>query len=171
MDKGQLEILEKITSILVNLTILTAALVAAIKLQLYNLLERRFRTEFRATHIELGNGAILFEGDYVIHNTGERPIKLSKVDLGLYGVQNIQGQLEINREKEIFRRVITAENTDLEGLFHLQPGERSIFTIRCQLSDLEDMTFIRCQFEWPYKRKSGSYLSLYIRKKGETFAV
>ncbi len=170
MDKTQIELLEKLTSILVHLTVFVASLVAIIKLKLYKLLEHRYQSEFRATHTPLSDNKILFEGDYVVLNTGERPIKLTKVDIGLYGVQRINGQVVIDHDNEIFKRVISIDDETVAGLMTIHSGEKVIFTVRCELSHLDDMMFVNCRFEWPYKRKPGSYLSLYVKSRGQTFA-
>ena len=60
---------EKITSVLVDVTIIAVFVAAIIKLKLYEILKHRYRSEFHATHLDLDDGTVLFEGHYVVHTT------------------------------------------------------------------------------------------------------
>ena len=66
--------LETITKVLVNLALLAGALVAVVKFRLYNILGHRFRSEVACAHVDLADGRVLFRGNYIVHNTGERQI-------------------------------------------------------------------------------------------------
>ena len=167
METSTLDTVEKITSILVECTILLAAIVGVIKFRLYQLFQHRYRSEFRCTHHELEGGRIIFEGDYIFHNTGERPISISEVELQLYTARSEEGKLVPDEKRQLFSRVISSKK-GLEGLFDIQAGERSIFTIRCELPSLDDVVFVRCQLDWPHKRKPAPYYALYVKKKGQS---
>ena len=162
--------LEIISSILVDFTILFAAIVGIIKFRLYRLFQHRYMSEFRGTHHELEGGRIIFEGDYTVHNTGERPISISKVELKIFGTRSEKGLLVPNKENQIFERVMT-NTPELKGLFDIQAGERSIFTIRCELPTLDDVVFVVCRLEWPHKRNPSPYFALYVKKKGQTSSL
>ncbi len=162
-----MESFEKITAILVDITILLAALVGVIKFRLYQLFRRRYRTEFRATHHELDGGKVIFEGDYIVQNTGERPIAISKVELEIRAARSEKGLLVPDEGSEIFKRTMD-RNPKLKGLFDIHAGERSIFTIRCELPKLDDVVFVVCHLTWPHKREPSPFYALYVKKKGQS---
>lgn len=153
-----------ITGVMVNLTILGAAIVAVLKFRLFSLLSHRFRSEVACAHSELPDGRILFRGDYIVHNTGERPITLRAVDLQLVRVKEVQGGvIEPNVGAVLASRRIASNVESLRGLHRIEAGERSIFTLRCILDELEAVTFFVCRVEWPHRRDAAPYIGLYVK--------
>ena len=72
-----------ITKTLVNVTVLLGVIVAVVKFRVFNLFTPRFRSEITCTHTDLADGRTLFRGNYMVHNTGERPIWIQNVNLKL----------------------------------------------------------------------------------------
>jgi len=64
--------LKQVTSPLVDLTILIGALVAVMKLQLFNLLGLCWRSDLNCQHHLLASGAVVFTAEYVLTNSGQR---------------------------------------------------------------------------------------------------
>lgn len=160
--------LESITGTLVNVAIIIGALVAVMKLRLYNLLVRRFRSEVKCSHTELPDGRVLFCGDYIVQNTGERQIWLEDVHLKLLGSQTTSDNLVIPHENAVLAaRALPRGHESYKGLHRLEAGERSIFPLRCILKDLQEITFFVCKITWPYKRTPSPYISLYVKSQGQ----
>jgi hypothetical protein len=160
--------LERMTGTLVNVTIIIGALVAVIKLRLYNLLERRFRSEVQCSHAQLSDGRILFCGDYIVQNTGERQIWIEDVHLKLLGSKLTSDNLVIQNENVVLAaRSLPRGHESYKGLHRLEAGERSIFPLRCIVNDLDEISFFVCKIMWPYTRTPSPYISLYVKSQGQ----
>ena len=159
--------LEAVTATLVNITLIAGAFVAVLKLRLYNLLSHRFRSEVVCSHTTLADGRVLFSGDYIIHNTGERQIWLERVCVRLLGAETTEGNLiRQNEDNVLAERIFVRGGKSYKGLHRLEAGERSIFPLRCIVDNLDEITFFSCRFEWPYRRTPSPYISIYIKSKG-----
>ena len=157
-----------VTSVLVNLSILAGVIVAVIKLRVLHILERKYRSELQCTHHAIGNGRVILLADYSIHNTGEMPIVLSSIRLRLHPAGR-EGVLVMPDTKTLLaERVIESADREKRGLFQLESGERSIFTLRCELPELNAPVFLLCQISWPYRRVPAPYISIYVPFKGAT---
>ena len=157
---------ETITGTLVNVTVIVGALVAVVKLRLYNLLAHRFKSEVVCSHVNLADGRVLFCGDYIVHNTGDRQIWLKCVHLRLVCAKTTSDSLiSPNEEAVLAERQLVRGGKPYKGLHRLEAGERSIFSLRCILDDLDDFTFFVCKFEWPYRRTPSPYISLYVKSQ------
>ncbi len=158
-----LERLHHLTSILVDVTILISALVAIVKLRIYNLFSRRWRSELTCAHCDLPDGRVLFTADYTLHNTGQRPLTLSAVDLRLVTART-DGPLVIPDETNVLaERHLRPSDPGLRGLFQIEAGERTIFPIRCLLDRLDDIVFVLCSFDTTCGRASTAYRGVYCR--------
>ena len=156
-------VLESITNVLVNVTVLAAAVVAVVKFRLFNLFSHRFRAEVACAHSQLPGGRILFRGDYIVHNTGERPIALRTVDLRLLRARELDGGvIEPDEATVLAARVIASDRESVKGLHRIEAGERSIFTLRCILDQLDDVVFFVCRIGWPHRRDPAPYIGLYV---------
>lgn len=152
------------TSVLVNVSVLAAAIAAAIKLRVLHLLARRYRSELACSHHVLGKGQVIFIAEYTVHNTGERPIAVSQVRLTLHPAVR-DGVLLHPDERTILAERVLAPEAQGKGLFLIEAGERSIFTMRCQLAELPDTAFVLCQLSWPTRRPPAPFLGMYVPSK------
>jgi hypothetical protein len=150
------------TGTLVDVMLAIGAVAAAIKFRLYNILGRRWRTDVSCTHFDLQDGSTLFAADYYIQNTGRRPIHVNGVSLVVAPARDIGGLLEPT-DTTIVRRDMQAGDRPLAGLFQVEPGERSIFTIRARLESLPEFMFVTGTFSMPGSRSPAAFRSLYVR--------
>ena len=158
---------ETITGVLVDLTILAGAVLAVVKFRLYNLFGHRFRSEVICSHVALSDGRVLFRGNYIVHNTGERQIWLDGVNLKLLRTRtSSDGLIEPDDEGVLAERTLARGGEPYNGLHRLEAGERSIFTLRCVLNDLDDVVFFVCKIQWPYRRDPSPYIALYVKPQG-----
>lgn len=157
-----------VTSVLVNLSVLAGVIVAVIKLRVLHILERKYRSELQCTHHATGSGRVIFIADYSICNTGEMPIVLSGVSLRLHPAAREGVLLMPERKTLLAERVTASDDPEKRGLFQLEAGERSIFTLRCELPELNDAVFLLCQLSWPYRRVPAPYIGMYVPFKGAT---
>ena len=159
-----LAVLKDVTSLLVDITVLLAAIVAVVKLRLFNMLEHRVRSEFTCVHFEAEDGKVVVSADYVLHNSGERPLRLTSVSLRLVPAA-LDGNVLVPDEGRILaRRDLNLAVPNDAGFAVIESGERSIFTLRCQLSELPTVVFVLCSYEWAHKRKPAPYRGIYVRQ-------
>src|SRR5690349_17460028 len=116
-----------VTSVLVDVSVLLGALAAVIKFRVLNILSRRYRSELACTHHVLPNGDVVFIGDYIIHNTGDRPILLTRVTLRLHPARRDGAILRADDKQTLAERVHSCTDSTKKGLFRIEAGERSIF--------------------------------------------
>ncbi|HYJ06435.1 MAG TPA: hypothetical protein VEX43_14965 [Chthoniobacterales bacterium] len=151
------------TGLLVDIVLLIGAIGAAIKFRLFNVLGFRWRSELTCTHYELPDSSIIFTADYVINNTGQRPLKLKNVTLRLTGARKEGVLLMPDESRTYATRVFESGNPALKGLFQIEPGERTIFPFRAQLASLDDAVFVLCEFALEQKRTPGAYRGFYVK--------
>lgn len=163
MEEGFWKQAETITSVLEHLSILLAAIAAAIKFRMLHLLSHRYKSELACRHHVLSDGQVVFEADYTVNNTGERPMYLSGVSLRLCAAQSRDRLLLPDEERVFAERLHKPADSDKRGLFQIEAGERSTFTIRTMLKNLEPVTFVWCQLSWRQKRLPAPYVGMYVR--------
>ena len=151
-----------VTSVLVNMSVLAAAVVAVVKFRVFRMFSRRYRSELVCTHHALPNGRVIFVGEYSVHNTGERPIALLSVTLRLYPAAREVVLLVPDRQALLAERILTPQEHGKRGLFQIEAGERSIFTLRCELPKLDDVVFLLCQLSWSDHREPAPYVGMYV---------
>ena len=160
---GFWEIGDTITSVLVNVSVLAAAVAAAIKFRVLHMLRRRYRSELLCRHYALSNGRVIFVGDYSVHNIGERPMAVSRVSLRLHPAAPQGALLVPDPNLLLAERVLEAGDADKTGLFQIEAGERSIFTLRCELPELPGVVFLLCRLSWPDRREPAPFVGMYVR--------
>lgn len=157
--------LETASAVFVNLTILFGAAAAIMKFQLYNLLGHRWRSDLTCKHYNLPDGSLVFTADYSITNTGERPLRLTKVRVRLLPAICEGVLLKPDSDHCIAERIMSPTDSTLKGLFQIEPSERSIFTLRCKLPQLKDVVFIQCGFESPDHRVPAAFSGIYVKSQ------
>ena len=155
-----------VTSVLVDVSVLFAALAAVIKFRVLNMLGRRYRSELACTHHALPAGDIVFLGDYIIHNTGDRPILLTRVTLRLHAARRDGAILMADETQTLAERVYSCADSTRKGLFRIGAGERSIFPMRCQLPKLDSVVFLSCRLSWSDGREPAPYNGIYVHTPG-----
>jgi hypothetical protein len=152
---------ETITSVFVHGTVFLAFIAGVIKFKLLHV-SRRYKSELECRHHVLPDGQIVFEADYIVTNTGERPIDFISVSLHLCAAElRDDGLLSRDPGRSFARRVIN--NNPKQRNFHLEAGERSTFTLRTMLTSLDAVTFVLCQLSWKGKCPPAPYNGLYVR--------
>ena len=154
---------ETIASTLVHGSVLLAGAFAAVKLRLYNVMSHRWRSDLECRHTDLTDGRTIFTADYTICNTGERPIRLSEVRLKLVGARTQDTLLVPDEDRLFSARICKSEDPRLRGHFRIEPGERTIFTLRAALQSLEDVVFVLCAFDSPHRRTPAGFRGLYVK--------
>lgn len=157
--------LPDVLGVLVNLTIVAGAIVAAYKFQVFDVLAHRFRSEVWCTSTAVGEsepGRILFVGNYVIHNTGERPLKVKKVTLQLlepFPGDRIIDSDRTDKESPLAKRVFEADVGT--SWFKIRGGERSIYPIRAYVDRIDGPVVFLCTFEWKHRGEPSEFAWLY----------
>ncbi len=160
---------ESITEVIVNVSIIAGAIVAMLKFKIYKLFSLRFKSEVDCSHHLLSSGKVLFIGNYIIHNTGERPFTISSVEITLFGALEQDGLLSPDVERVLAKKTFSVEGEVLaKGVFQLEAGERSIFPLRTELDELDDVVFLVCKFGWRYRRDPSAYIWLYAKNATRT---
>jgi hypothetical protein len=159
------EYLHHLTGIVVDVALLIGAVAAGVRYRLFNIFGYRWRTDVISKHVELADGSVIFLVDYVINNSGRRPLKVSEVVITVHPSTQ-DGQLLVPDEsKAIAARTVRAGDKALKGIFQIEPGERTIFTLRARLDRLDDYVFIICTFATPAQRTPTVYRSFYIKSE------
>ncbi len=159
------ERLHAITGIAVDIVVVIGAIAAAVKFRIFNVLGHRWRTEVICSHTDLVDGSVVFVADYTIHNTGRRPLRVTTVRIRAMGVEH-DGPLLVPDEARIIAvRILHAGDKSLKGIFQIEPGERTIFTLRAQLPRLDEMVFVLCDFATAAERTPTSYRSFYVKSE------
>ena len=110
------------TGLLVDIVLLIGAIGAAIKFRLFNVLGFRWRSELTCTHYELPDSSIIFTADYVINNTGQRPLKLKNVTLRLTGARKDGALLMPDEDRTYATRVFEIRQSCIERTFPNRAG-------------------------------------------------
>jgi hypothetical protein len=168
---------DSVTKVLVNLFVLGGAVAALVKFKVFNMLAYRYTSELVCRHHSLPDGHpdgnIVFEADYLVRNIGDRPINLATVTLQLCAATLDENNLLKPHPTQVLAdRVCKVSDRDKPGLFRIEAGERSIFTLRCQLRHLEPVVFVHCQIAWPIRRipwlsrkPAAPYVGMYVAQK------
>lgn len=159
------EHLHQITGIIVDTIIVFGATVAAVKFRLFNVLGHRWRSEVESSHWELGDGSIIFSAEYTIHNTGQRTLQIQDVSMGLVPARVENSLLVPDEVKVLAEREMVSGDPRLRGIFHIAAGERTIFTLRCKLAQLDDVVFVMCRFNLGTKRIPAGFRGFYCRRQ------
>ena len=153
------------TGLLVDVTLLLGALAAVIKFRLLNVLGHRWRSELTCAHWDMEDGSIVFTADYILHNTGPRVLHLQRVTLRLVEARAEGPLLTPNEARVLAERTMVNTDKSLLGLFWIESGERTIFTLRCRLEKLPDTVFVMCGFDMKHRRVPAAFRGFYCRGK------
>lgn len=150
---------------LVDLTIVIGAVAAAYKFRVFDVLGYRYRSEVWCGSTPLSpeeGGGFLFVGNYVIHNTGSRPLRLSRVTLSLRRVERRPGDPVIDSDEHCVEILERKFDTD-PGISWLTvgAGERSIFPLRCYLDAIDGPLMLVCTFGWTHGGDPSQFAWLY----------
>lgn len=151
------------TGVLVDVTILLAGLGAVVKFRLLNMFGHRWRSDLVCAHWRLGDGSYVFTADYVLHNTGPRALQLDRVTLRLVPAKSDDRLLAPDESALLAERILSPTDPALRGLFHIEAGERTIFTLRCRLQELPDCVFILCAFDLRQRRVPAAFRGFYCK--------
>ena len=155
----------EITGIAVDLVLLAGAIAAAVKFRIFNVLGHRWRTDLRCSHFELPDGSVVFVADYIVHNTGERPLRLTTVRIRLAAAQTDGPLLVPDESRIVATRIAHGGDKTLKGIFQIEPGERTIFSLRARLPQLDDASFILCDFSTVADRTPTSFRGFYVKSQ------
>jgi hypothetical protein len=156
------------TSTMVDVVVLFGALGAAIKLRLFGVLSHRWHTDVCCQHVVLPDG-VVFVAEYYITNTGSRPLTISSVDIQLVGATR-SGVLLLPDDARIIaqrRHEPDTGETGYRRLCEIQPGERSIFTLRASLDALDDIVFVHAGFRRG-SAVAGDFTAMYVKPSSLT---
>jgi hypothetical protein len=144
--------------IAIQVTVLIGALAAAYKFRVFNVLGHKFRSAVWCTSAQVDDtGRTLFVGNYVIENTGSRPLKIAKVTLELREPVEIEQKrstgevdwvLDADDGRVLVRRVY--EPRGGISLYRVAAGERSIFPLRCFVDELPSPVSFYCMCHWDH---------------------
>jgi hypothetical protein len=155
--------LHEASEIVVNVVLLIGALAAVIKFRLFNILGHRWRSELACSHYVLPDSSVIFTADYTLHNTGQRPLRVTGITMRLIGVRQEGGLIVPDESRVYARRLMRPDEPALKGLFQIETGERTIFTLRTKLPALDEAVFVDCDFSLPHKRIPAAYRGFYVK--------
>lgn len=154
--------LPDILGLLVNLTIVAGGLAAAYKFRVFNVMAHRYRSEVWCTSTPVGEsepGRFLFVGNFVIHNTGDRPLKVTKVRLALLEPEQGDRIIDSDRATRIVQREFGSDTGT--SWFMIRAGERSIFPLRVYLDRIAGPMIFHCDFDWTHRGRPSEFAWLY----------
>lgn len=157
------EELHHLTGIVVDLAIIAGAIAAAIRFRVFNVFGYRWRTEVSCRHVDLPDQSVVFLADYVINNTGRRPLKLTDVTIEVRPGKQRGELLEPDESAVIASRVLRSGDNTLKGIFQIEPGERTIFPLRARLPKLDHYVFVVCTFATSAHRTPTVFRSFYVK--------
>lgn len=170
---GPLKDVHDFTGILVDIGVLIGAIVAANE---FVKLGRRWTSDLECSHYELPDSYVIFTAYYTLRNTGRRPLRVNKVTIRLTAVKEEKMvrektvRLLADETQEYAKRSFSANdgNPEHEGLYDIQPGERSIFPFRFKLDKLDDAVFVLCQCELEKGPHPAQYRGFYVQSRPAT---
>lgn len=162
MWPATLESWHYVSGIILDVVLVGGALGAALKLRLFNVLGHRWRTAVRCRHWDSPKGGVFFAADYVVRNTGQRPLRLTEATMTLVSAKTEGPLLVPDLSRELATRNMRAGDPALRGIFRIEPGERTIFTLRALLQELDDAVFVLCSFRMEHKREPASFRAFYV---------
>lgn len=156
--------LPSLLDLLVSLTVLGGALAAAYKFRVFDVLGHRYRSEVWCTSTPASPdepGPILFVGNFVIHNTGNRPLKIGRVELSLLTPRKGDRVIDSDRvvDDPLLQREFVADTGT--SWFRVGAGERSIYPVRGYIDDVSGPLLFTCRFEWKHRGEPSPFVWLY----------
>lgn len=156
---------KNVADIVVAITISAGAIAAAIKYQMFRIFSHRWESDLVCRDRILASGQVLFVAEYTVQNRGQRPLRLRSIDLKVMRSRLTEGTrlLRPDHDGVISQRRVPDEVGN-SGNLDVQPGERSIFTLRCLLPDLPDVVFVECLLSLPHRRRPALFVGLHARQ-------
>jgi len=151
-----------VLGVLVNLTIVAGALAAAYKFRVFHVMAHRYRSEVWCASAPVGDnepGRILFVGNFVIQNTGDRPLKITKVRLTLLQPEKGDKIIDSDRATPIVRREFGSDSGS--SWFMIRAAERSIFPMRVYLDEMSGPVIFHADFDWTHRGRPSEFAWLY----------
>lgn len=158
-----LEQFHDLTGAVVDVTVVLAAIGAVVKFRLLNMLGHRWRSELTCAHWQLQDASYVLAADYALHNTGPRVLQVESVTLRLVPTRAEGPLLLPDDSKVLAQRHLSPSDPSLAGLFQIESGERTLFTLRCQLADLPEAVFVLCSFQLKHRRVPAAWRGFYCR--------
>lgn len=151
----------ELTAAVADVTIVLAAVGAVVKFRLLNMLGHRWRSELTCAHWRLRDASYVLTADYALHNTGPRVLQVESVTLRLVPAR-ADGPLLVPDEANVLaQRSLMPTDPNLAGLFQIESGERTLFTLRCRLPNLPEAVFILCSFQLKHRRVPAAWRGFY----------
>src|SRR5712692_2620465 len=121
MGSVPLQDLHHASGVLVDVALIIGAIAAVIKFRLFNILGHRWRSDLTCCHYLLPDSAVIFTADYIVNNTGQRPLRLNKVTIRLTAARQ-DGPLVLPDETRVYAtRHFEPDDFALKGLFQIEP--------------------------------------------------
>ena len=153
------------TGTAVDLAVLAGAIAAAIRFRIFHIFGRRWTSDVRCFHTTVKRGMVIFVAEYIITNTGRRPLRLESAEMRLVPAHRDGSLLVPDEKTAIAERAMRATDPRYTPLFTIEPGERTIFTLRCQLPRLDETVFILCSFSLIGNRRPAAFSGFYVKRR------
>ena len=153
--------LATVLDVLVSVSVLLGGLAAAYRFQVLDF-GHRYRSEVWCSSRPAGPetpGRRLFVGNYVIHNTGSRPLKVVRVGISLIVPVEEDGVLGAEGGRVLVHHWHTTDRGD--SWFRIGAGERSIFPIRAYVEADDGPLMMRCTFDWTHGGSPSEFVWLF----------
>ena len=155
------EELHHVSGVIADVIIALAAIAAVIRFRILRPLAPRWRSELSCAAWRMPDGGVIFTADYILNNTGPRVLGLTNVTVRLVKSKVSGVVLEPDESHVLAERVMAASDPSLKGMFLVESGERSIFTLRCRLDEMPEAVFILCGFDLKRRRVPAAYRGFY----------
>jgi hypothetical protein len=140
---------------LVDCTILIAAVVAAVKLQLFHLLARRWHSGVTFGHWRAADDSVIFSACFSLHNRGQRPLRLTHVEIRVFAPTYQPPLLvQVDDSRVLASRVIRPRDPQSDTI-EIHSGERMLFQLECRLTGSEESVIVDAYYHWVGARIPG----------------
>jgi len=161
-----LSTLKDVAAIASSATIVVGAVGAVIKYRLLNFFGHKWESSLATTDQLLDGGTHLFLAEYAVANNGQRPLRIEGVSLSLMGARReAQSVLLQPDQAAVFACRNVPDGVGTPGNLDVQPGERSIFTLRCEVGELPELSFVECTLRFRHKRLPAIFVGLHRRSR------
>ena len=152
-----LDEIEKYLNIVFQISGLLTVILAVYKFKLFEVFKHRYSTEMLVKSKYTKSGKLYVVCTYVIHNTGEIPIRIDEVNLSFYKAEEKDQQIKCAEETVLLNRVFRADNPRYSELMKISAGEHAEFPIRGVFEKPGEAMFIYGNFSWQHNRDVAPY--------------
>ena len=117
-----LDEIEKYLNIVFQISGLLTVILAVYKFKLFEVFKHRYSTEMLVKSKYTKSGKLYVVCTYVIHNTGEIPIRIDEVNLSFYKAEEKDQQIKCAEETVLLNRVFRADNPRYSELMKISAG-------------------------------------------------